>query len=76
MYHVHDILHLVKDKAEGFQPNDLVDLLVEQFGPEARFTTCGNHCLDHQEAIDFVLMREKVLLKDGRILINPGIESC
>lgn len=76
MFHVHDILHLLKQNPTGFQVEDLVLLLQEEFGQDARFTTCGNHSLDCRQAIDFVLIREKAVLTEGRVLINSKIESC
>ena len=76
MYHVHDILHVLKNNPAGYKVEDLIILLREKFGRDARFTTCGNHSLDCQQAIDFVLIREKAVLTEGRISINSKIESC
>jgi len=76
MNHVHDILNLLKRNPAGFKVEDLVSELNHRFGKDARYTTCGNHSLDHQEAINFVIDRQKALYRDGKIYINAAIESC
>lgn len=76
MYHVHDILHLLKQNPAGYKVEDLRLKLQQEFGKDARFTTCGNHSLDYKQAIDFVLIREKAILTEGRVSINSQIESC
>ena len=76
MYHVHDILHLLKQSQSGYSVEELIILLKKEFGEDARFTTCGDHSLDCNQAIDFVLIREKAILAGGIISINSNIESC
>lgn len=76
MNHVHDILNLLKQNPKGFTSMELIAILTEEYGSNATFTTCGDHCLNHVEAIHFVLQKNKAVYENGRIYINSAIESC
>jgi probable metal-binding protein len=74
--HIHEVLDFLMQEDKGFTRDQLTAKMTELFGEDVRFTTCGDHILNPEEAIDFMYQRNKIAVSDGQIKINSQIEKC
>ena len=75
LYHVHDILHYLQHNKNNTL-NDLAEYLKEMYGSDCRFTTCGNHVLSINEAIEFIIERKKAYVKGDKIFLFSDAHMC
>ncbi len=64
MTHGHDVLDLLQDRA--WTLGELLQAIVEKYGPEERFATCRAENLTPEELIVFYLQRGKIQLVAGQ----------
>jgi probable metal-binding protein len=74
--HIHEVLNFLMQENKGFTRNELKNKLIDLFGEDVKFTTCGDHMLNPEQAIDFMYQRDKISVIDGQIRINSTIEKC
>ncbi len=76
VYHVHKVLGFLGSSENQFTPSGLIDQLKLDFGEDAVFTTCGDQLLTPEDCIDFMIEKNKILIRDGKILLNLSAEFC
>jgi probable metal-binding protein len=57
--HVHEIIQMMMDSGVNYTRETLRAAIIERFGPDARFATCGSGGLTVEECIDFLIARGK-----------------
>ena len=76
--HGHQVIHLIHDHASTAQPltrQTLTEEVARRFGADARFHTCSAHGMTLDQLLHFLVVRQKVVERDGRLIVNIG-EVC
>ena len=76
IFHVHDILHYLQTQDKGISIKKLIEDLRKMYGENCHFTTCGDHLLSVEQAIDFILLRKKAYVQNGHIFIFSNVHTC
>jgi len=73
--HGHDVIHLINDAAPPLTRTALVAEVAARYGVEPRFHTCSAGGMTLDDLLAFLLSRDKVVERDGRLYVNFG-EVC
>ena len=57
--HVHEVIQMMMDSGVNYTRPTLRAAILEQFGADTRFATCGGGGLSVDECIDFLIARGK-----------------
>lgn len=71
--HGHNILELLEQHACSRE--ELKANVVAEFGEAVEFHTCHSEGLSLEQLLDFFITKEKVILKDGKLMRNTE-QSC
>ena len=74
--HIHEVLNFLASENRDFSRQELLSQMTELFGQDVNFTTCGDHILNPEQAIEFMESRDKISIDNGRIRINKNLETC
>lgn len=72
--HIHEVLHLIYNAGSHYTTTSLINTLKSTYGEDVKFTTCGDHFLSIDEALQFIQDRGKVKLEGDQIV--PIGDAC
>ena len=73
--HGHEILDIIESRPQGISVEDLTQLAAQRFGPDVLFCTCSAGNMDLPSLLAFLLERDKIQQRDGR-LFPGGSPAC
>lgn len=59
-FHIHEVMHLLSEQTAPLGLSEILQRIVEAFGTEARFESCSQAGMNPEQAIQFLLMRQKI----------------
>lgn len=65
--HGHEIIHLIHEAAVPFTRESLSTEVRRRFGAGARFHTCSAGGMTLDQLLQFLIQRNKVVLREGRL---------
>lgn len=72
-FHIHELLNALYQDQTPRSLKDLEVFIAEKFGNRPLFSSCSQENMGPSEAIDFMLMREKIMESSpGLYIINSG----
>lgn len=75
--HIHDVIFLVQELDGKLNTNTLLEEISKRMGKDVKFTSCSGVPFDKEEALPFLLEREKVLVNSkGLIEVHPSMKMC
>ncbi|WP_281612524.1 DUF2492 family protein [Flammeovirga sp. SubArs3] len=75
--HIHEVIFLVQDNDGVFTPETLVDAIAEKMGADIQFTSCSGVPFPKDEALQFLLDRNKVIVNaTGNVEVHPSMKMC
>ena len=72
--HIHEVLHLLFTTEKEYTVEDLYSELKSQYGEDVHFANCADNVFPIQEVVPFLLSRNKIRLKENRII--PLTPAC
>ena len=73
--HAHEVLQMIAASETGFTRASLTDAIIEKYGPETRFSTCGGGGLTAAALVAFLDERGKLTGPKDALRLKPG-EAC
>jgi probable metal-binding protein len=75
--HIHEVIFLIEKNNDSWSPEELVNAISETWGSDVHFGSCSGNAFPKENALDFLLMRHKVVLsKEGKVALHPSIQIC
>ncbi|NNF33887.1 MAG: DUF2492 family protein [Saprospiraceae bacterium] len=75
--HIHEVIFLIERNNESWTPTELVDAIADAWGQDVHFGACSGNAFPKENALDFLLMRHKVVLsEEGKIGLHPSMTIC
>lgn len=75
-FHVHEILNFLSEEKIAMDLSQIQEKVIAKFGPNATFSSCSQDGMDPEQAINFLLMRQKLQeVEPKKFLLNTG-NSC
>ena len=70
MFHIHDLMGLLRSDEKAFTVLELRTLIEEKFGAGATFASCSVTGMNSNAAIEFLLQRQKIKeVEPGKYLL-------
>ncbi len=69
-YHAHNVLELIHLHSGKYTEADIIDVINEHFGADARFYACSADNMDALQLMEFFHRKAKVKLADGKLQLN------
>ncbi len=70
--HAHDVIDLIQNASPALSLDGVVAEVNRRYGPAVRFHTCSASGMTIQEVLEFLATRRKIVLEDGRLLVNSA----
>lgn len=70
--HGHDVLDILLSAPTPLRRAELTAEVNRRFGPDARFHTCSASAMTLDHLLMFLLTREKIVERDGRLSVNAA----
>lgn len=74
IHHIHEILHLLFGAEETYTVEALHQEILDRYGEDVQFTTCGDNLFGIDGVIPFLQSREKITLQGNNII--PLTPAC
>ena len=74
--HIHEGVFLVEQHNGRWSAAELVENIARTWGPEVQFGSCSGTAFPKEQALDFLLSRQKVLIEQGKITLHPSMQLC
>jgi probable metal-binding protein len=77
MIHIHQVIFLIEKNNEQWTPSELIDAISNTWGPDVQFGSCSGNAFPKENALDFLLTRQKVVIsEEGKIALHPTMHIC
>lgn len=75
--HIHEVIFLIEKNNEQWTPEELVEAIGTTWGADVHFGSCSGNAFPKENALDFLLNRQKVILSDvGKVKLHPSMHIC
>lgn len=75
--HIHEVIFLIEKNNEQWSPEELVEAIGNTWGPEVQFGSCSGTAFPKEQALDFLINRQKAELTDqGTVALHPAMKRC
>lgn len=75
--HIHEVIFLIEKNNNIWTPNELITGLVAEWGTDIQFSSCSGIPFPKEQALEFLLYRDKVVLSDkGLVALHPSMKIC
>ena len=74
--HIHEVVFLVEQHNGQWSAEELVENIAQTWGSEVHFGSCSGTAFPKEQALDFLLNRQKVLIEHGKITLHPSMQLC
>ncbi|WP_109831469.1 DUF2492 family protein [Reichenbachiella versicolor] len=75
--HIHKLIFLIEGNNAVWTPEQLVDNIGSTLGNDVRFASCSGNSFTKENALEFLLDRQKVtLIENGKISLHPPMQIC
>ena len=59
-FHIHEVMNMLAEETSALGLGEILQRMTVAFGPEARFESCSQSGMNPEQAIQFLLMRQKI----------------
>ena len=75
--HIHEVIFLIEKNNEQWTPIELIEAIDNTWGTDVQFGSCSGNAFPKENALDFLLSRQKVVLSEkGKIAIHSAMQIC
>lgn len=75
--HIHEVIFLIEANNEEWTPDELVENIGQTWGTDVHFGSCSGNAFPKENALDFLLSRQKVILdQQGKVALHPSMKLC
>ena len=75
--HIHEVIFLIEANNEEGTPDGLVENIGQTWGTDVHFGSCSGNAFPKENALDFLLSRQKVILdQQGKVALHPSMKLC
>jgi len=75
--HIHEVIFLIEKNNGEWTPEELVEAIGSTWGAEVRFGSCSGNAFPKENALDFLINRQKVVLSEaGKVVLHPSMKIC
>lgn len=75
--HIHEVIFLIERNNEQWTPEELIKAIGTTWGDDIQFGSCSGNAFPKENALDFLLNRQKVILSDvGKVKLHPSMHIC
>ncbi len=74
--HVHEVIFMVQQNDGQYTAESLVEAITEKWGADVQFMACSGVPFPKEDALDFIIGKNKVELIDGKIRIVTAMSIC
>ena len=69
--HIHEVIFLIEKSNDQWTPEELVEAISNEWGTDVHFGACSGNGFPKENALDFLLSRQKVVLsEEGKIVLH------
>lgn len=75
--HIHEVIFLIEKHDQAWTPEELIEAIGSTWGPDVHFGSCSGNAFPKENALDFLIDRQKVVLsEDGKVVLHPSMQIC
>ncbi|GJM59494.1 MULTISPECIES: DUF2492 family protein [Persicobacter] len=75
--HIHEVIFLVEQNNGKWNASGLETAIAENWGADVQFMACSGVPFPKEEALEFLMGRNKVVLDDsGKVRLHPSMQIC
>jgi probable metal-binding protein len=75
--HIHEVIFLIEKNNNQWTPEELIDAISTAWSPDVHFGSCSGTAFPKENALDFLVSRQKVILSEnGKITLHPSMSIC
>ncbi len=75
--HIHEVIFLIEQNNGQWTPEELTAAIAETWGDDVRFGSCSGNAFPKENALDFLLSRQKAVLSEtGLVALHPAMKIC
>lgn len=75
--HIHEVIFLLEKHNKQWTPEELIEAIGETWGSDVHFGSCSGNAFPKENALDFLLSRQKVVLsQEGKVALHPSMQIC
>ncbi len=75
--HIHEVIFLIEENNKLWLPENLIEAIAQTWGEDIQFSSCSGTAFPKEEALDFLLNRNKVIInKEGKIELHSTMKIC
>ncbi|MGF1636701.1 MAG: DUF2492 family protein [Cyclobacteriaceae bacterium] len=74
--HIHEVIHLIQHSEKAFNAIEVAEEVGKLWGENVEFANCSGVTIQKEDAVEFLLKKNKILIESGKIVIHPTIKLC
>lgn len=75
--HIHEVIFLIEKHNQQWTPEEFIEAIGKTWGPNVHFGSCSGNAFPKENALDFLINRQKVMLsQEGKVALHPSMKIC